>query len=570
MLTLRPRAVRTIRLPGAGLSRQPDRPRITPRQFPSLPNSALAIWLPAALVALLALLPLGYVIARAFEAGPRVWDLLLRPVTLQILANTALLAVAVAASTSLVAVPLAWLTARTDLPGRRFWTTAAALPLVIPSYVGALAIVAALGPKGMLQQWLEPLGVDRLPAIYGFWGSWFALTLFTYPYVYLAVRAGLRGLDPGVEEAARCLGYGPWRTFLLTTLPQLRPAVAVGALLAALYAVGDFGVVALFRYDAFTRAIYVQYRSALDRSAAALLALLLVGMAILLLVAEHRLRGRASLNRVGVGAARRARLVPLGRWRYPAVGFCGLVLGWALGLPLAVLLYWSMRSWDRAAPVSELATAVGHSLQLAAGAAIVATVAALPVAILAVRQLRRRTIRSFGARRSASRLNPATLIERACFLGFALPGIVVALAFVALGVQTPLHQTLLLLVVACAVRFLPEALGATRVSLLQVSPAWRRRRAHSATRRPERSPCHGAVGAAGDRRRGGAGLADDAEGTAGDAAAQPNRLQDPGDRDLVGRRRRRLRARRRAGAAPDRSVCCPDPAPRLRERAAAP
>jgi iron(III) transport system permease protein len=146
------------------------------------------------------------------------------------------------------------------------------------------------------------------------------------------------------------------------------------------------------------------------------------------------------------------------------------VLGWALGLPLAVLLYWAMRSWDRAAPVPELATAVGHSLQLAAGTAIVATVAALPVAILAVRQLRRRTIRSFGARRSASRVSPATLIERACFLGFALPGIVVALAFVALGAQTPLHQTLPLLVVACAVRFLPEALGATRVSLLQVSP----------------------------------------------------------------------------------------------------
>src|SRR5215218_7706369 len=81
---------------------------------------------------------------------------------------------------------------------------AAPLPLVIPSYVAALALLGAFGPRGLLQRVLEgPLGIERLPEIYGFVGAWLALTLSTYPYVFLLAAAALRGLDPSIEEAAR-------------------------------------------------------------------------------------------------------------------------------------------------------------------------------------------------------------------------------------------------------------------------------------------------------------------------------------------------------------------------------
>ncbi|MGH2618124.1 MAG: ABC transporter permease, partial [Thermomicrobiales bacterium] len=258
MLTLRPRAVRSASLSWSGhidealsgtrdrlaLSRQGERP-------------PLWILLPAVVIALFELLPLLYLIVRTLDAGEQAWQMLIRTRTLEIMLNTVLLAGTVALSTVVIAVPLAWLTSRTDLPGRRFWSTAAALPLVIPSYIGAVVIVAAFGPRGMVQAALAPFGVERLPSIYGFTGSWLTLTLFTYPYVYLTVRAALRGLDPALEEAARCLGYGPWRTFFAVTLPQIRPAAAAGGLLVALYTIGDFGVVTLLRFDAFTRAIYV-------------------------------------------------------------------------------------------------------------------------------------------------------------------------------------------------------------------------------------------------------------------------------------------------------------------------
>src|SRR5690606_28479070 len=109
---------------------------------------------------------------------------------------------------------------------------------------GAHALVAALGQRGMLQQVLAPItGIDKLPSIYGFPGAVLALTLFSYPYVYLNVRAALLRLDPSLEEASRMLGSGSWATFWRVVLPSLRPAITSGALLVALYVFSDFGAV---------------------------------------------------------------------------------------------------------------------------------------------------------------------------------------------------------------------------------------------------------------------------------------------------------------------------------------
>ena len=118
-----------------------------------------------------------------------------------------------------IALPIAWLTVRTDLPARRLWATLCTLPLVIPTYVGAYLFVAALGPDGLLA---DALGVDRLPSIYGFSGAFLVLTLFTYPLVLLPVRAALRRIDPQLEDAARAMGRGPLRD-----LPHRRPAAAL-------------------------------------------------------------------------------------------------------------------------------------------------------------------------------------------------------------------------------------------------------------------------------------------------------------------------------------------------------
>ena len=418
--------------------------------------SAPPPWLLAAgaVVAVVSLLPLAYLVARTSGNIDAATRALWRPKTLQVVANTAGLVAAVSGSAVALAVPLAWLTARTTLPGRRVWATVFTLPLVIPSFVVALAFVAAMGPHGLLQHLLAPFGVSRLPSVYGFAGSWLVLTFATMPYAFLALRAAFLGLDASQEEAARSLGLTSRQAFRRVTLPHLRPAMAVGGLFAALYTLGDFGVVTLLRYDAFTRAIYTSYRASFDRTAAAGLALVLVLLAAGLLVGETAVRGRVSLHRVGVGTARTAPPVPLGRWRAPALAFCAAVATASLALPIAVLVYWCARSVTLEHASPHLFAAARTSLLLGGGAALAAALGAVPIAVLSVRH------------RSAL----THLLERSTYVTYALPGIVIAVAYVAITVRTPWYQTFAFLVLACATRYLAQAVGATRLSLLQVNP----------------------------------------------------------------------------------------------------
>jgi iron(III) transport system permease protein len=417
----------------------------------------LVVWLPALLMALLMALPLLYLIVRTLGAGPSVPGLLLRPRTLQVILNSAGLALAVTLASTVISLPLAWLQVRAELPLRRLWAVLTVLPLVIPSYVAAYTLVAALGPRGMLQEALAaPFGVTRLPEIYGFGGATLALTLCSYPYVLLSLRAALRGLDPACEEAARGLGQGVWATFFRVTLPQLRPALGAGALLVSLYTLSDFGAVSLLQFDTFTRSIYVQYQASFDRVMAAALALVLVAMTAVILLAEARTRGRARYARSGVGTARRPAPVPLGRWRLPALLFSGAVVLVALILPMGVLAYWLARGLLAGEVVTVVAQPAINSVAASLLAAAGAVAASLPLAILAAR---------FPGWASAA-------VERVSYLGYALPGIVIALALVFFGANYAgfLYQTLAMLIIAYVIRFLPQATGATRAALLQISP----------------------------------------------------------------------------------------------------
>ena len=414
------------------------------------------VWIPAMLVAAAMVLPLAYLVLRTLGVGAEAGELLFRMRVLETLGRTALLALAVTGASIAVAVPLAWLTVRTDLPFRRVWSVLTVLPLVIPSYVGGMVVVASLGPTGMLQGFLAgPLGVERLPEIYGFPGAMLTLVLLSYPYVLLSVRGSLWGLDPSLEETSRGLGYSSWTTFRKVILPQLRPSIVAGALLVALYTLSDFGAVSLLRFESFTYVIYLQYDGG-ARTLAAASSLVLVVLALGILLLEARTRGRSSYYRSTVGTTRPPVAVQLGRWRWPAFAFCGVVVLLALAMPIGILGYWLARGVLAGESLGLAWSTVANSLYVSGLAAIAAVVAALPVAILTIRY--------------ASRVS--ALLERITYVGFALPGIVIALALVFFGANyaTPLYQTLGLLIFAYVVLFLPAAVGAARASLLQVSP----------------------------------------------------------------------------------------------------
>ncbi len=437
-----------------GSTRPPPRPVERPRRgLRRIAGVHPAIWVPSLVVAGAMLLPALYlVIATAELPAARIVAIATDQQTLRLAGRTVLLGSSVTLASLLLGVPLAWLTVRSDLPGRRIFAVATGLPLVIPTYVGAFALVGTFARGGLLEEWFGVVA----PSPYGFWGALVALTLFSFPYVLITVQSGLRGIDPSLEEASRLLGNGPVRTFLKVTLPQLRASAAAGALLVMLYVFSDFGAVSILRYSTFTRGLYLQYRSAFDRSPAALLGLLLVGMTIAVIAFEARVARDRGGQFGARGPTRPAPAVPLKAWRWPAVGLCTLVVVLGLVTPITVIVSWLLRG---VASGEQLTVALGPAWRsiLSAGlGALAAVAAALPVAIWSAR--------------SSSRT--ARLVERASFTGYALPGIVVALALVFLGIRvaTPLYQTLAMLVFAYVVLFLPQAVGTIRTSLLQVNP----------------------------------------------------------------------------------------------------
>jgi len=409
------------------------------------------------LIALLLLSPIVWIVLQAWSVGlDEAVTLLADGDTVRITLNSLVLVVVVTVGSVFVGVPLAFLTVQTDLPFRRFWTIVAALPLVIPSYIGAFAFVSAFGPRGVLQGVLAPLGVAELPEIYGLAGTALVLTLFTYPYVFLTTRASLLSFDGTVVEAARTLNHSRWQAFRRVTLPQIKPGIAAGSLLVALYTLSDFGTPQIMRYDVFTRMIYV-WQNNFFLGRAALFSLVLLAMTVGILVWESRINASREGAHVSAGSRRPGR-VSLGRWKWPAVGFCALIAVLGLAIPLGVLVMWLFRAspaYAEGGLVFELAYAL-NSIGVAAAAAVGSVLLALPIAYLAAR--------------SNSWLG--SLPERATYVGYAMPGVVLGLALIFLGLKyvNSLYKTVGLLVFAYIVRFIPQAVGTVESSILQVDP----------------------------------------------------------------------------------------------------
>jgi iron(III) transport system permease protein len=401
------------------------------------PPALLAV--PATVVAGAALVPVAYLAVRAGESGlGRVADTLLQGRTAALAARSLALAAAVTAAAVTLGIALAWTTERCRLPGGRLWQVLAAVPLAVPTYVAGFAFVS------------------RFPWLAGFLGAWLVLTLCSYPYVYLPVAAALRGLDGTLEEVARSLGRSRAATFWHVTLPQLRPAAAAGALLVGLYALSDFGAVSLLRFTAFTRAIYLSYQASFDRTPAAVLGCVLVGLTALLVAVEVRTRGRARYSRPGGGAARRVPPRPAGGpWRWAPVLLPAAVAALALGVPAAALVTWLGRGVADAT-LAETWRAALTSFGLSVAGAVVTTAAALPLGVLAARY----------------RGGLGSLLDGATWLAHALPGIVVALSLVFFATRSApwLYQRSPLLVFAYLVLFLPLAVGAVRASVAQAPP----------------------------------------------------------------------------------------------------
>ncbi|MER7842170.1 molybdate ABC transporter permease subunit [Streptomyces sp. NPDC096040] len=247
------------------------------------PAVPLPLLLPGAVALAFLLLPLLALLLRApwtslpsLLTSTEVWQAL----QLSLLSATAATAVSL-----VLGVPLAWLLARTEFPGRGFVRALVTLPLVLPPVVGGVALLLALGRNGVVGQWLD---------------DWFGITLpFTttavviaesfvaMPFLVISVEGTLRAADPRYEEAATTLGASRFTAFRRVTLPLIAPGIAAGSVLAWARALGEFGATITFagnfpgRTQTMPLAVYLALQNDPDAAIALSLVLLAVSIAVL-------------------------------------------------------------------------------------------------------------------------------------------------------------------------------------------------------------------------------------------------------------------------------------------------
>ena len=388
-------------------------------------------------VAAAALVPLGFVVWAGVQTG---WSasvaLIFRPHVGELFIDTALLVLLTLPLCTALALALAWITERTDVPGRRAWALLAAAPLAVPAFVQSYA-------------W-----VGLFPSMHGLGAAVLVSVLAYFPFLYLPIAATLRRLDPALEDAAQSLAQPPHAVLLRIVLPQLRLAIWGGGLLVGLHLLAEYGLYAALRFDTLTTAIFDQFQSTFSGSAASMLAGVLVACCLLMLALEAATRGHERYARIGGGSARLPPRHALGgRGTIAGVALPALVALLALGVPCITLLRWlvagGMEAWRSAA----LMSALGQTLGLAAAGAAITTLAAVPMAWLSVR--------------APGRLQRA--LEALNYVTGSLPGIVVALSLVSITVHVarPLYQTLFTVLVAYLLLFLPRALISLRAGIAQ-------------------------------------------------------------------------------------------------------
>ncbi|MEN9922835.1 MAG: hypothetical protein RIS09_349 [Actinomycetota bacterium] len=384
---------------------------------------------------LITALPLVYLVLRTVELGSsEIQELIFSARSVSLLWNTALLVISVAVTAMIIGFLQAWLIIRTDIRLKRIFTFFAILPFALPSYVAALT-------------WLT-----NFPGIRGFLPAWIILSLLTSPYVYLAVSAALVSQSSKQEEISRTLGLNAFETLIYVTWPNVRGAVLAGGLISALYTLSDFGAVSLVKYDTFTRAIYIAYRSSFDRNVAAALSLMLVLFAVLIyLTYKTFAQGETQSS-----TSQFASITKLGKFRHPAalllsgLGFVGFIL------PVLSLLRWQFVG-QSSADSGQVVRAAINTFGYAVSGGILIAIFSFVVAILTAR---------FKSRFSLA-------LERILWITHALPGLVVALALVYLSNRYAqiTYQTSFIVIVAYLILFLPNSFAVLKNPLEKSSKA---------------------------------------------------------------------------------------------------
>ena len=427
-------------------------------------------------VALLVIVPVGFVVGNVFRAGDMAWSHLAATVLPGYLSSTAWLVAGVSYGVISIGVLSAWLVTAYRFPGRNVLEWALILPLAMPAYVMAYAYTDWLQFTGPVQTALRELtgwraGDYWFPDVRSLGGAMAMFSFALYPYVYLLARAAFLDQSRSAIESGRLLGYGPWGSFFRVALPLARPGIAAGTALALMETLADFGTVSYFAVQTFTTGIYRAWLSFGDTVAAGQLATCLLVFVLVVLAVERWTRGGARY----AGTAPRRPVPPLplrGAGALLALAACAAPVFFGFVLPAGIMLKLAL---DEGAGIlsPRMLTLIANSFALAGGTALLAVALAALMAY-------------------AARISRSPLVQganRVAALGYAVPGAVLAVGILLplgrldnvlaewaqaqFGVRTGLLFTgsVAALVYAYLVRFLAVALQTTEAGLARITPS---------------------------------------------------------------------------------------------------
>jgi iron(III) transport system permease protein len=397
---------------------------------------------------------------------------------LEALLNSLILGLSAATLCTLFGVPMAWGISRTNMPWKGLVWVSILGTFIVPAYLGAVGWILLAGPNsGWLNRVVMALtGVEKGPFnVYSMPGLVVVIASYSFPYMFVFTKSALDLVSSEMEDAANILGAGTLRTSFSVTLPLVLPAILGAFIISFLEAIALFGSPALIalpgRFHVVTTQLWQFFEFPPKVGVAAAYAMPLLVITIVLFWLQRRITARKGyVALTGKGGERR--LVNLGPWRWPLLGYCLFVCSLSVYMPMTVLLQAAFaKAWGRGFSLDNLTLdnikwvlvdnrptqqAIVNTFTYSGSASAIAIVLALCIAYIVQRRL----------------LRYVNVLSFVAMAPFVIPGIVLAIGFYAAYTRPPLaiYGTGLILVLAFATRFLPIAYANSQASIRSINP----------------------------------------------------------------------------------------------------